>query len=113
MAVIMKRTAVALSVVAASLLLALPSAHAFQVSGQSGTNAGSGAQLRDPDEQAEHIANGSGPELSSSWTDRPIVSSGPAGSSAPPATAQRWSNQWYAPGLIIGDRWNYPPSKPR
>ena len=112
MAVTMNRTAVALSVLAASLLLALPSAHAFQVSGQSGTNADSGAQLRDPDEQAEHLANGSGPELSSSWADRPIVSSGPAGGSAPSA-AQRWSNQWYAPGLIIGDRWSYPPSKPR
>jgi hypothetical protein len=90
-------------------LLGASPAHAFQVSGQSGINASGGAQFKDPDEQAAHIANGGGAELSSSWADRPIAASGPvSGSSA--RTGLQWSNQWYAPSLIIGDRWNYPPA---
>jgi hypothetical protein len=109
----MRRSGFVLSVLTAAGLLGGQPAHAFSVSGSAGLNASNAAQLRDPDEQVEHIANGSGPEVSSTWTDRSITSSGAlsAGSAVAPGP-DRWSRSWYGPSLVIAGRWTYPPSRP-
>jgi hypothetical protein len=107
----MRPSRLILSAVAVTALLGLRPAVALTVTGQTGINAGNASQFSDPDDQAAHIANGGGPSMSATWADRTITSRAAATTSTIPA-APRWSNSWYAPGLIIGDHWHYPPTAP-
>ncbi len=107
----MRPSRLVLSAVAVAALLGLRPAAALTVSGQTGINAGNASQFSDPDEQAARIANGGGPSMSATWADRAITASPVTTTSTLPA-APRWSKSWYAPGLILGDRWHYPSTAP-
>jgi hypothetical protein len=107
----MRSSRVALSAIAVVALLGLHPAVALTLTNPGGINAGNASQFSDPDNQAAHIANGDGPSMSATWADRPIAAGAAPTTGAIPS-APRWSNSWYAPGLIIGDRWHYPPSAP-
>jgi hypothetical protein len=98
----------ALTALAVLLPLGLHPASALTLTGTGGVNAGNAAQFRDPDEQAAHIANGGGPSSSATWADRTIQSE----TSSAVAPIPLRPNPWPAPGLIIGDHWQYPPTKP-
>ena len=107
----MRPSRIVLSAIAVAALLGLRPAAALTVTGQGGINAGNASQFSDPDDRAAHIANGGGPSMSATWADRTIAAD-PAPTTGPASAAARLSNDWYRPGLIIGDRWHYPPSHP-
>ena len=107
----MRPSRLALSAIAVAALLGLRPAAALTLTSPGGINAGNASQLRDPDVQADHLAAGGGPSMSATWADRTIAAD-PAPTADAFRAAPRLSGGWPTTGLIIGDRWHYPPIQP-
>jgi hypothetical protein len=107
----MRPSRLVLSALAVAALLGMRPAAALTLTTQGGINAGNASQFSDPDVQAARIANGGGPSMSATWADRMIVAD-PAGTTDAVPAAPHGLNGVRGPGLIIGDRWHYPPSQP-
>ena len=109
----MRLSRLILPALALAALAGVQSAGAFSVTDGGSLNSGTAAHLTDPDDQAEHLANG-GNSLGESWDDRAISSSRAGAGLAPPAApgVARWSDSWFSQTDIIGGSWKYPPLSP-